>query len=83
MSMSQQSVTVSLDSPGVAIIAVGPETFTFPLDRFRSIWNGEREPLMLIFQMFLALRAAGLNPNTATLAQMKAAIEAQTYWWGN
>lgn len=83
MPMTKKAVTVTLDSPGVARIAVGNETFTFPLERFRGIWNGDREPLMLIFQMFLSLRQAGLNPNTATLAQMKSAIEADTYWWGN
>jgi hypothetical protein len=31
----------------------------------------------------VTLQQAGVNPGTATLAQIKAALEAQTYWWGN
>lgn len=83
MAMSKQSVTITRPDPGVIQIAIGNETFTESTDRLKEIWNGTRTLEMLVFQFHVALQAAGVNPNTATAAQIKNAIEAQTYWWGN
>jgi hypothetical protein len=83
MPMSKQSVTLTKPDANTVQIAIGPETYTLAVAEIKSIWNGSRDVSMLIFQFHVALQAAGVNPNTATAAQMKAAIEAQTYWWGN
>ncbi len=83
MAMSKQSVVITKPDPDTVQIAVGMETFAVPVSRLKAIWNGMRDEAMLVFQFHVALQAAGINPNTATNAQIKNAIESQTYWWGN
>ena len=83
MPATKQNVVITRPSPGTIQIAVGSETFTLPLAELHALWDGQRDVITLLWEMHLALRAAGVNPHTATPAQVKAAIEAQTYWWGN
>lgn len=83
MPMTQQSVTLAEPSPGVVSIAIGSESYDLPISRIVEIWNGERPIEILLFQFHIILQAAGVNPNTATAAQIKAAIEAHKVWWGN
>jgi hypothetical protein len=83
MAITQQSVVLTQPSPGVIQIAVGNETHTLPLPFLIGFYNGAgRDTSLLLFQFAKVLQQAGVNPNTATLAQMKTAIEAQTYLWG-
>ncbi len=81
--MTKQAVTITKPDADTVQIAVGPQAFTVSVEELKKIWNGQRDVAMLIFQFHVVLQAAGINPNTATPAQIKAAIEAQTYWWGN
>lgn len=83
MPMTKQSVVITKPDANTVKIAIGPETFALPIAELKAIWNGSRDVAMLLFQFHVILQAAGVNPNTATAAQMKTAIEAQTYWWGN
>ncbi len=83
MAYSKQSVTITQPSAGMVTLAIGNETMTFPLAMAQKRRNGGRDLEDLLFQFEIALQAAGVNPVTATLAQIKTAIEAQTYWWGN
>lgn len=83
MAMSKQSVVVTEPDANTVQIAIGNETYLVPLSFIRAIWNGQRDIAMILFQFHVVLQAAGLNPNTATALQLKTAIEAQTYWWGN
>lgn len=82
MPMSKQSVTVTKPDANTVQIAIGPETYTMSIEHLKAIWNGYRDEIFLIYQFHVSLQAAGVNPNTATAAQIKTAIEAQTYWWG-
>lgn len=83
MPMSKQAVVVTKPDANNVQIAIGNETFTLPLAQIIAVWNGLRDTDFLIFQFHVVLQQAGVNPNNATPAQIKAAIEAQTYWWGN
>lgn len=83
MAISQKSVTLSNAGGGVASVTIGSEVHTFDLDDLKAVWDGRRSLDCLLFQFLVALVQAGVNPRTATLAQIKNAIEAQTYWWGN
>lgn len=83
MPMSKKSVVITKPDADTVQIAIGNEMMKVSVNKIKAIWNGERDEMLLIFQFHVALQAAGINPNTATPAQMKAAIEAQTYWWGN
>ncbi len=83
MAMTKQSVVITKPDADTVQIAIGNETYRLPVDQIKAIWNGQRDVAMLIFQFHVALQAAGVNPGTATAAQIKTAIEAQTYWWGN
>lgn len=81
--MTKQSVVLTRPDVNTVQIAIGPQTLAVSVDEIKRIWNGERAVAMLVFQFHVVLQQAGVNPNTATPAQIKAAIEAQTYWWGN
>ncbi len=83
MAISKQPVTLTKPDANTLQIAIGNETMTLPIAELHAIWDGRRDVIMLLFQFHLALAAAGVNPKTATAAQVKAAIEAQTFWWGN
>lgn len=83
MALTKQAVTLTNLGGGTFSLAVGPETYTFDSGRVKAIWNGLRDLDHLLFQILVVLVQAGVNPNTATFAQVKTAVEAQTYWWGN
>lgn len=87
MAFTKQSLTVTrpdaANQPDLVNLAIGNESFNLSVDDFRRVWKGERHPLFLVFQICIVLQQAGVNPNNATPAQIKSAIEAQTYWWGN
>ncbi len=83
MAFTKQPVVLTNPAGSTFQVAIGNETMTFDAAQVKAIWNGARDLDFLLFQMLIVLQAAGVNPNTATLAQMKTAIEAQTYWWGN
>ena len=78
-----QSVSLSVPTPGTLRIAIGSETHDVTVNQLQSIHDGVRDVTHLLWDFFKVLRAAGLNPRTATLAQMKNAIESQQYLWGN
>ncbi len=79
MAMTKQSLTIT--KPDDFLIAISNQTFTVSVGDIKKRRNGQREVEDLLFQMEIVLAQAGLNPNNASLAAMKAAIEAQTYWW--
>lgn len=83
MAATQKSVVVTKPDANTVLIAIGNETHTVQVAELQAMWNGRRDLACLIWQMFVVLQQAGVNPNNATAAQMKTAIEAQTYWWGN
>lgn len=83
MPMSKKAVVITKPDADTVQVAIGPETFKIPVERLKDIWNGHRDVAMLLFQFHVVLQAAGVNPGTATAAQIKTAIEAQTYWYGN
>ncbi len=82
MALAKKSVTLT-NQGGTFTIAVGSETFTFSSADFLSIYDGRRNLDMLFVQVIQQLQSAGVNPNTATFAQIKTAVEAATYYWGN
>jgi hypothetical protein len=83
MALTKQSVVLTNPAGPTYQAAVGNEAYTFDQQRVRDIYNGLRDLDFLLFQFVVTLQQAGVNPGTATLAQIKAALEAQTYWWGN
>jgi hypothetical protein len=83
MALSKQSVALTQLGGGQYQVSIGPETFLFSGHDVRALWNGERALGYLLFQFLIVLQQAGVNPNTATFAQVQSAIQAQTYWWGN
>lgn len=83
MAMTKQSVTITRPDAGTVQIAIGNETHTLPMSLLTKRRDGIRDVEDLLFQFEIALQASGVNPKTATLAQIKNAIESQTYWWGN
>ncbi len=83
MALTKQSVTVTMPDPDTVQIQIGPQGFAVPVSDLRKRRNGQRTVEDLLFQFEVVLQTAGVNPNTATLAQVKAAIEAQQFWWGN
>jgi hypothetical protein len=81
--MSKQSVTITKPDANTIQVIAGSRGFTFSFDRLKALWNGAiDEDVILAFQFHVALQQAGINPHTATAAQIKSAIEAQTYWLG-
>lgn len=83
MAFTKQAVTVTKPDADTVAIAIGVAVYYVPIDTLRDIQNGLRPIAFLLGQFVQVLQAAGVNPNTATAAQIKNAIEAQTYWWGN
>lgn len=71
------------NDPDRVRVAIINETFDFSVEEIRQCWRGQRDPRFLLFQMFIVLHQAGVDPRTATAAQIRNAIEAQTYLWGN
>ncbi len=82
MPMTKQPVTITKPDANTVMIAVGSETYTMPMGDLKKRRNGARSLEDLLFQFEIALSQAGIDPNAATAAQIKTAIEAQTYWWG-
>ena len=83
MAFARQSVTLTNAGGGSFTLAVGNESYTFPAQEFLSIYDGRRSPDMLFVQIIFQLQAAGVNPRTATFQQIKTAVEAAQYFWGN
>jgi hypothetical protein len=83
MALTKQPVVLTNPAGPTYQVAVGPEAYAFDREQLRAIYNGLRDLDFLLFQFVVTLQQAGVNPGTATLAQIKAALEAQTYWWGN
>jgi hypothetical protein len=82
MAVTKQALTVSSPGTGLVALQIGPEGFIFPIQRLHALWDGVRDLEDLLFQIHVVLVQAGVDPHTATPAQLKAAVEAQTYWWG-
>ncbi len=83
MALAKQSVTLTNQGGGVFTLAVLNETYTFSSNEFLSIYDGRRSMDMLFVQVIVQLQAAGVNPRSATFAQIKTAVEAAQYFWGN
>ena len=83
MAFSKESVTLTNNGGGSFTITVGPESYTFDAQDFLSIYNGRRSLDMLFVQIIFQLNAAGVDPSTATFTQIKTAVEAVQYFWGN
>ncbi len=83
MAASMQSVVVTKPDADTIQIAIGNETYRVPISQIVGLWDGNRDINCLLWQMFAVLRTANVNPKTATALQMKNAIEAQQYLWGN
>jgi hypothetical protein len=83
MAFTKQSITLTNPAGSGYAVAIGPETFFFDRQEIRAIWSGRRDFVFLLYQMVIVLQQAGIDPNTATLSQIKTTLEAQTYWWGN
>lgn len=82
---SQVQVSVTFGTPvnGVVPVKIGPLTLERPVQELKDAFADRNETVLwhyLLGQMALVLQQAGLNPATATPAQMKTAIEAQKYW---
>ncbi len=82
MAFTQQSLVITKPDPDTVQIAIANETHTFPLAMIHALWDGQRDLSHLLFQIHIRLKQAGVNPKTATGAQLKTAIESATYWWG-
>lgn len=81
--LRQVTLALSQPQPGVVSIGVGSLTVNFELNELLDIYNNRSLDQLEIFvlcQMCVILQQAGLSPGTATLAQMKTAIEAQKVW---
>lgn len=83
MALTQKSVTLTNAGSGQFTLSVGMESYTIDAEDVRSIWEGRRTLDMLLLQVLLNLRAAGVNPRNSTFAQIKSAVEASPVWWGN
>ena len=62
-------------SAGRLGIQVGPETFYFDEQEIRGILRQDPRPEDILRAMARRLAADGINPRTATFAQVKASIE--------
>ena len=81
MALSKQSVVLTNLGGGSFQLQLGMNGWTFDRSRVVDLWNGGLDLDLLLFQLIVALFQAGVNPNVSTFAQIKAAVEAQTYWW--
>jgi hypothetical protein len=83
MALVQIPVKIGAVTDGVVPLSVGPNTYSIAISELKRIFLDRDELALrhyLLCQMSLVLQQAGLNPATATAAQMKTAIEAQQYW---
>lgn len=78
-------VSVSLGAPtgGVVPVTIGPLTLNFDLSDLKAVFVDRDERVLRAFlagQFCVVLQQAGVDPRTATFAQIKTAIEATKYW---
>lgn len=83
MPFSQQSIVLSNPAGPMFQVQIGNETYLFDGAMVRAIANGVRSLDFLLSQFVVVLQQAGIDPNTATLLQIKQTLEAKQYWWGN
>jgi len=79
----QVNLTVTKPDNDTIQIAIGPNTYTVEINRLKEIFFDRNESVLrtyLLCQMALVLQQAGLDPRTATLQQMKTAIESKQFW---
>lgn len=83
MGLTKQSATFTEPQAGVIQVAIANETRTFTLTFVQDLMNGLRPTDLLVYQAFLVLFQAGVDPRAATLGQIQTALEAGSYFWGN
>ena len=80
---TQVSVTLGTPVNGQVPVSIGPNTYYVSEADFMALWNDRDEGSLrtyVLCQFALVLQQAGVNPNTATFAQIQTAIQAQKYW---
>lgn len=82
--LRQVPVTLAApDADGRVGISVGPNAWRVPLALLQQLYDDRDEASLLRFlvlQMGVVLQQAGVDPRTATHAQIAAAVQAKTYW---
>lgn len=81
--LTQVSITLGAPVDGVVPVAIGPLTLYFQMADVKAVWLDRDERVLRAFllgQIAVVLQQAGVNPTTATNAQIKTAVEAKTYW---
>lgn len=87
MPMRKQSIEFDrpdpTNRPTFVVASTGNEGIEFDVSELKALWQGRNSPEFLLHQMIIALLESGVNPNTATPAQIRSAIRAAQYWWSN
>lgn len=84
MPISDQTAEVGVNADGQTLdVVIGPEGMSFTIFDLTGVYNGSRTPEMFLFQLADRLQQAGVNPNTASPAEVAEALDASNYRWGN
>jgi hypothetical protein len=79
----QVNLTIGTPVNGVVPVTIGANTYYVNESELLAIWNDRDETSLrkyVLCQMALVLQQAGVNPTTATFAQIQTAIQTPKYW---